>query len=741
MKARFYIRDTFKQDTQVRVVVKNRGLIGWFKDLDRHASFKTISPVERLKTLLNRSDLPKILIQNPQKIVDLKLINFAYDNPIKPHQSSLDWILEITIKFPWIRENLNESGDVSQVLEWLVKNRNTDIDNALVQLCIEKIKVWEMKSPFKELLNWLESNPFERGYLFCLCQILQGYPESQKARWLQDDGQWSTLCQLSDYTKWLKDIPPIGNIDISPALGVKIKDYLQEKLNREGLTADIVKGLSGSLKVEEDVIYRYLIKPNVDKSNLSPDVINGLQDKFGEGNLKDWLLKLSPVEVPPAISNDLKTEDVIIWLQKYYFPYRIWCRSVNREDLLDAHLENFECWIIKNYNNLLSMQPNTLVCGVRKTIHSLMEEGIVVLLVIIDGLSWCWMDYAVKKFRDNGLYLEREPEMMFSMLPSISEVSKPFIISGLNLSDEVKSQPLSLDYYNQLFKGAYGKYVGENVVATDSTDSLLNLLREDSNVYLYLFNEIDGIAHDYNNDNLRDSNIKNALDKLALNINYAVQEYERLHENKLEIIIIGDHGYLPLPQHFNKLSVDDSILCNHGRVIVDNEIDGCYYLKLHNKNYSLTKGFNIVGKKPRGCVHGGLSPDELAVPFMMFSTTPPATLLKPSLSLDGEIKRRQSECPCIIEITNPNSNKLYVSKIVIDFVRLFDDIPIEIPPCSTKKITGILDASNIDDAEITLRYQLKSTCLGQDNNVTGSILLKTKGAALVDKAFEEEFNV
>ena len=48
VKARFYIRDTFKQDTQVRVVVKNIGLIGWFKDLDGHASFKPISPVEVL---------------------------------------------------------------------------------------------------------------------------------------------------------------------------------------------------------------------------------------------------------------------------------------------------------------------------------------------------------------------------------------------------------------------------------------------------------------------------------------------------------------------------------------------------------------------------------------------------------------------------------------------------------------------------------------------------------------------
>jgi len=81
--------------------------------------------------------LPKILIQSPQKIVDLDLISLAHDNPIKPSQSSLEWILEVTIKFPWIRENLKEGGDVSQVLEWLVKYKNAYIDNVIVQLCVE----------------------------------------------------------------------------------------------------------------------------------------------------------------------------------------------------------------------------------------------------------------------------------------------------------------------------------------------------------------------------------------------------------------------------------------------------------------------------------------------------------------------------------------------------------------------------------------------------------------------------
>lgn len=741
VKARFYIRDSFDRGTPIRVVVKNKGLIRWFKDLEGYAAFKTISPVKELKTLLNRTDLPKILIQNPQKIVDLKLINLVYERPIKPRQSSLDWILEVTIKFPWIRENLSENGDVSQVLEWLVRNKNANIDNALVQLCIEKIKVWAAKSPFKELLQWLESNPFERGYLFCLCQVLQDYPEPQKAKWLQNDEQWSTLCQLPNYTKWLKEIPPISNIDISPTLGVMIKEYLQERLDKDGLTIDVVKELSGSIKVEEDILYRYLTSSEVDKSKLSPDVIKVLKDKFKEGNLKDLLSKLIPVEIPPAITIDSKVDDIFNkWLQRYFL-YRNWCRLIDKEDLLDEYIENFEGWIIKNYSSLLSTRPDLFVCGVRKIIHSLIEEGIAVLLVIIDGLSWYWADYIIKKFTDNHVYLEREPEMRFSMIPSVSEVSKPFIISGLNLSEDIRSQPLSLDYYNQLFADAYEKYIGKNVVATDSSDSLLNLFREDSRVYLYLFNEIDSVAHEYHNDFLRDSNIKNAIDKLVRDITFAVGEYERIHESKLKIIIIGDHGYLPLPKHFTKLSIDDSISCNHGRVAEAENIDGCYSLKLHNKIYSLAKGFNIVGKKPRGCVHGGLTPDELVVPFIIFSSIPPAQPLKPSLTLDVEIKRHNPDCPCIIEITNPNPYNLCVSRIEIDFVKLYDNLPITICPHSTEKINGILDASTIDEAKIEITYQIESACLGRDIHTRERISLVTKGAALADKSFEEEFDV
>lgn len=84
---------------------------------------------------------------------------------------------------------------------------------------------------------------------------------------------------------------------------------------------------------------------------------------------------------------------------------------------------------------------------------------------------------------------------------------------------------------------------------------------------------------------------------MLLNIRYAVEEYERLHENGLKIVIVGDHGYLPIPKHFSKLSVDDTVLCHHGRVAEGIEIEGCYSLKQDGDIYSVAKGFNILGKK------------------------------------------------------------------------------------------------------------------------------------------------
>lgn len=741
IKARLYIREYLKTDTIVRLLVKNRGLNGWFKDLDRHASFKNISPLEILKSLLNRSDLPNILTHSPQKLIDLNLINLAYSNPIKPSQSSLDWILSVTISFPWIRENLKEGGDVSQVLEWLVRYKSISIDNLLVQLCIEKIRVWKMKSPFREVLEWLEPDPFERGYLFSLCQILKGYPDPEKAKWLQFNGEWSTICQLSNYTRWLQEIPPANEFVINPSLGIRIKDYIQEKLAKEGLTIEIIKELSGVLKVEEDVLYRYLLNPSVNKSELSTEILHALQDKFGEGDLKDFLLELRSVEPPPILPADCKLEDTITWLEKNYFPYRYWCRTVDKEDLLDSPIRDFEDWFIKKYNDLLSTQPEIFVSSIRKTVYSLIQDGASILLVIVDGLSWKWVDYIVRKIKDYRLYLEKDPEMKFSMVPSVSEVSKPSIISGFNLSDTVGSESLTLSYYTQLFKESYSKYTGEYVVATDSSDTLFTLLQEDSNVYLYLFNEVDNIAHEHGNDTLRDTNIRISLDKLLLNISCALQEYERLHEGRLKVLVAGDHGYLSLPKHFSKISIDDSISCHHGRVALSDNIEGCYSLRISNRDLSLAKGFNVIGKKPRGGVHGGITPDELVVPVIIFSTTPSTPLLKPSLTLDGEVKRHYHDCQFIIEITNPNPNKLHVLGAEIDFMKIYESFPVEILPMSTRKLNGSIDASNIYDAKIKLMYQLKSSCLGQNDNTSGTISLETKGAALVDKAFEEEFDV
>lgn len=740
IKARFHVREAIDKDSDVKLVIKNRGLSGWFKDLDNYAIFTNISPVGILKSLLNCSELSKVFVHLPQKIVDLHLIRLAREKPIKHGQSSLDWILEVTISFPWIRKELKEAGDIVQIIEWLVKNRNTPIDTTLLQLCIEKIKVWKNDSPFKDLLEWLEVNPFERSYLFCLCQILQNYPESQKAKWLQNDGQWSQLCQLPNYTKWIKEIPLICKIDISPSLAIKIKEYIQKRLNKEGLTLGIIKELSKVLRIEEEVIYRNLQSPNTNKSELTIEIINELQGEYGEGELKNLLSKLKSVDPPPDIHCGSKVTDIIIWLQKYYFPYRIWCRTVDREDLLKKPIEQFEAWIIKNYDILLSNQPETFVCGVRKVIHSLIQEGATVLLIIIDGFAWQWADCIANGFKNKGLFLEREQEVRFSMIPSISEISKPCIIKGLDLSDTKKQQSLSIDYYNQLFKEAYNKYIGERVVATDSTDILINLLQEDSKVYLYLFNKIDEIAHGTNNDELRDAKIKHAIEGLMFDINCAVQRFESMSESKLKVVITGDHGYLPPSELFEQITVDDSLSCSHGRVVFNSEIEDCYLLKLYGEIYSIAKGFHFIGKRPRGCVHGGVTPDEIVVPFLILSTAPPE-ISKPSVTFDGQIKRRYHECPFSIEITNPNAYKLSILELENNYIKVLDILPLEIPPNSTKELKGILDASYIDELEVTLEYRLKSSCLGREDIMPKTVTLPTKGAALTDKTFEEEFDV
>lgn len=741
IRARLYIREKLKNNESPILVVKNRGLNPWFKDLQWHATFRSVSPQETLKNLIERRELPKILEQFPQKIVDFNLINLAHTDPIRPGQSALDWILEVTISFPWIRENLIERSDVAQVIEWFVNKRNTPIDNFLLQLCIDKFQIWKNRSVFRDLLQWLEPFPFERAYVFCLCQILQSYPDFLKAKWLQTDGQWNQFCQLPDNTKWLKEIRVMCDIQLTPPLNVQIKEYLSARIDSEGLVIDVVKVLSGVLKVEEEIITSYLKKSGKKKSNLNREILQVLRDKFREGGLNEQLLRLEPIDRPTPLLIDSKFVDVLTWLKEYYFPYSTWCRAVEREDLLEETALNFENWFINNYGRLLSEQPGNFVCGVRKNVNPFIVAGSSILLVIADGLSFQWTEYVIKCFRAAGLYLEKDPEMILSMIPSISEVSKPFIITGLDLSDSLQFKQLNLGYYNTLFREAYSGFVGKNVVATDSSDSLISLLREDSKVYLYLFNEIDEIAHKHSNSDLRDSNIKRAIDSLASSIKLAIQNYESLHRNSLKAVVVGDHGYLPLPREVKTVEVDESIESSHGRVVRGHEIEGCHLIELNGEIHSFVKGFSLIGKKTRGCVHGGLTPEELVVPFVVFSSTPPTPVQSPSLSIQGEIRRGYGECEFKIEITNPNPYQLRIEVVEVDFLEISESLPVEVSAKSTRELHGILNASNIHDQQVILHYQIQSVYLGQSKNDRGKIALKTTGAALSDESFEREFDV
>lgn len=358
-------------------------------------------------------------------------------------------------------------------------------------------------------------------------------------------------------------------------------------------------------------------------------------------------------------------EQVAEWYVSEYLPYREWqaSNSNSKNEQIIKLANQFSRWYLENYPKALSGAPLQKWVSFYRTAHIELHPNLITLVVVLDGLHLSDARTLLQKIRaiTNRLSTINE-EVAFSPIPTITQFAKEALFYGVPPDKVNDVQPVGI------------------ILPEDKSPAQRLVDTELGSVYIWRVLEPDRTYHQKNRSENLLQDVSGRLEAEALKIKEIVETIPE--KVLLQIIITTDHGRLlgnsdrslPLPSNLE----------SHGRVAWGDldqdyldqgwcEKDKVFYLS--GQRFGLPHDMAIsvgeesfVGNDNRGgreaFPHGGLFPEEVIIPWIVFSRD--AVRPRIDLTLSGEGKARGNGT-LVFQVINMSDIELTVKDFVLRF--------------------------------------------------------------------------
>lgn len=682
--SRLRIREAYRKGLDIEVLVRNKRFKDWYRSLleNNYATKEEISPKS---ILAKRLEIKTLLIPfADEEVEELKLIEKAESSPPTHILTSVNEVNKWALSASIDRCFGDEGGTLEHIAKiasyFLSVNRNVGTESLLRGLITQKEDKWRGTS-LGSVYKWLLEAPEDNAFFLYVMQVTKNYEEGIKRAIIQELGR--DIKELDRITNYLERMPLIKydfdsrKKEFSDALEIKWKNVLRsrfhykkteikDKHELEGRLEEIlingIEQMSGEIMGELNGLISFIKEDAQYFNERLFDIIHAKFSAFPE-KMKE-LKGIKPPKFPPKPSRDWSWEDMSDWVKDEYLPYKKW--AVNQDLGEDKELREYEDiysnWLYENYPRMKNdIYP--LNYGTWYVIKEYLKKGLQVLWIVIDNLCWFYHEDVVEAFRKQDFYLVSIVPRL-SMLPSETMVSK-YALIACKLSSQIDEKATYKDLFESFCK--------ENSIETYSfvrDEDLKNDRLGEDMITCCIINKLDFSSHraDFDlDDEIRDS--INRWAKYIKNYIFRGVENKNLPRDKIVVIVSTDHGSCILPKGsrgYNKPSGAEIDL-EHKRFVFVNQReyinDNWFYMDKDKfglrENMAIIKGYNFVGKgKPKGLVHGGLTPEETFIPHLEFCLSPVKIKSIQCIHISdpiplGNIKRKAE-----IMIRNPNEYEI-----------------------------------------------------------------------------------
>jgi hypothetical protein len=651
IESRLKIRDTLHKKKDLNVIIKNRKIGRWYESLKNYPDVKieTVSPSSVLSQELNLSaSLSLNLSVSDQEIKELGLIEKAKKHPPRTRLGTIreieNWVLSICVGECW-GEKGGTLTHLAEVTSFFLQGEEYQRHSALERLMDKQKDEW-FNSAVGKVYKWIFTASNDRPFLIYASQILKNYDNTVREKILNEIVE-SNRTILEPIEKYLNQIPSIEcsdnykkKSDLSILIEMKWKNILKStfgykkgeiradkdkilKQKFEQVVNEAITKMSGRIAGEIDALLAF-VKENM--FYFSKEAFNLIGAKFSLFLKQvEELSQLIHPEFPLEPLLDWDWSQMSKWVIDKYFRYKKWSIQQGRRDKrIEEIAEIYSEWLFRKYPEIKN-ELSPLIYGTWYKIKRYIEQGYQILWIIIDNLCWFYLEDIIEAFKKQGIFLSCEQVPCLSMLPSETKISKTALVAG-KLPNQIE-----IDKY-QKYKLVFEDFCKQNNIVSYrvilDSEFRKNKL-EEHQVTCCIINKLDVSSHDGFFD-LEDE-IKDFLKRIAK----YVKEFlaPGLVSEKFKLVISTDHGSCTIPQNIRGLKAPKGTIAEkeHKRfVYIDSthNLNGNWYFLDKNKfglmkGIAIAKGYGFVGnRKPKGWVHGGMTPEETLIPHLEFCLQP-----------------------------------------------------------------------------------------------------------------------
>lgn len=449
--------------------------------------------------------------------------------------------------------------------------------------------------------------------------------------------------------KWILDLQKMWNLEIINSNGSFLLDIIKTPIEWR------FKHLIATRTLD-------FFEKHTDSEHFSNEVYDAMT-RLLSGNDLLRLRVIKPIPEPTKVPEE--PESVITWFTKRYLPFREQQLAKKSEELPPKVLEfgqEFAYWYLNFYPKAL-FSKKYLSFFKSKDLRDL-DSNHVNLLIILDGLHAVDAKYLLANLLNSegqNRLVMTENDYCFAPLPTVTDFSKGALVHGV--------QPTFMKEFALL---------GEDVSEYQTPVPMLQEAKP-GNLFMWRIQDPDHTYHAKNKSSMLRKDVEGSLSTIATKILEVVDNVSITQP--LRIIITTDHG-----RFLGTSKRDVDIPANmeaHGRAAwgkTNIEYNETGY-KIENDLVFLSKdrfgllsddaaviltdhAFRSEKQKKEISTHGGLFPEEVIIPWMVFERN----LSRPEINikLSGKGQANQPGSVKILAI-NPSSIDITISRIIFVF--------------------------------------------------------------------------
>lgn len=508
--------------------------------------------------------------------------------------------------------------------------------------------------------------------------------------------------------------------------------------------------LPGNSLAELEALKRYVDNSGqvFTASNYEREIIEEKYGAFSDGfkSVRSFLQRYTIPTLPPDPEKEWMDKSNLEpwkeWLEQKYIPFKASIDNFegNLEEetvkKLEKKANKFSDWFVENYESL-THKGDDLITDVLGEVTELVDKGKTVVWVIWDNLPATHSEKVLQSAGNNGLHPSRGREWRLSVLPSVTKVCLPALLSGSpNLGDNLSSMSRSdlvSEFTSKNISVSYSKSLRELEEKTN----------EEKDIHIIHYKDYDRKLHkkDYELEERRSLELKRSRKRIFEHVERLITNISS--DSSISVVISSDHGSSLLPNHSEQVQLPDESNPNHLssraaalpkasadlETIFDPEIttvldpDKCVL----NEHYVMARGFRSFDslRIDDGYRHGGALPEEVLTPLLVFIPDRPEYRPLKLNVVESNLRRGEKRSVCI-KITNYNKER--VSPVHIRLKKEGETVVNKVVEEIDKNTSEIVEANikvhkhdHIRDGLIRIEARLTARYLGQTELQTESI--------------------